>query len=179
VLSFGRIRLDQKPVDRLARALALPGAPWREWTHVGGGPDEGRLRQTVAELGLTERVRLLGMRRPGEVVRLVDEHDVVVLPSRSESFFIAAYEAAARARPLVTNDVAEVARYFAGEPSVTVLPDDDPAGYRRALDEAGADLVARQRGARALAGRVRAEFGWDGVAARFLAATRDLDGGSA
>ncbi len=179
VLSFGRITLDQKPVDRLARALALPGAPWREWTHVGGGPDEERLRRTVAELGLAERARLVGMRPPGEVVRLIDEHDVVVLPSRSESFFIAAYEAAARGRPLVTNDVAEVAQYFAGEPSVVVLPDDDPAGYRRALDEAGRDFAARQRGARALAERVRAEFGWDGVAARLVAATRDLAGGAA
>jgi glycosyltransferase involved in cell wall biosynthesis len=174
LLSFGRLMLSQKPADAVAEALALRGRSWREWTVVGGGPDDQRLRRRVAELGLADRVRFLGMRPPAEVLRLVDDHDVVLLPSRSESFFITAYETAARARLLITNDVAEVGQYFRGEPSVTVLPDTTPSGYRRALDEMLGDFAARQAAATTLAERVRGEVDWDAVARRFVEATRDL-----
>jgi len=174
LLSVGRITFSQKPLDRLAEGLALARDAWREWTVVGGGPDAERLQTAVAAAGLTDRVHLLGLRSPTDVVDLIDAHDVVMLPSRSESFFITAYEAAARGRLLVTNDVAEVRSYFAGQRSVTVLPDDAPAGYATALRAALAGFGQRQADALPLAGRVRTDCSWDAVAARFLAAAAPL-----
>jgi glycosyltransferase involved in cell wall biosynthesis len=174
VLSVGRITFAQKPLDRLAEGLALARDAWSEWTVIGGGPDAERLRAAVASAGLADRVHLLGLRAPREVVALIDAHDVVMLPSRSESFFITAYEAAARGRLLVTNDVAEVRSYFRDQPSVAVLPDDAPAGYAAALRAALDGFAARQAAALPLAARVRADCGWDAVAARFLNAADPL-----
>jgi len=174
LLSFGRLMLSQKPLDAVAAALALPGAQWQEWTIVGGGPDDHVIQRRVAELGIGDRVRFLGKRSPAEVLRLIDEHDIVLLPSRSESFFITAYETAARGRLLITNDVAEVGSYFRDAPSVTVLADDDPRGYRQALDDVIRDFVARQSAALSLAQRVRRDVDWDAVATRFVQAVHDL-----
>lgn len=55
-----------------------------ELTVAGSGPDEGRLRSSFAQRGLSERVHMLGSLSLERVEQLLNETDCFLLPSRFE-----------------------------------------------------------------------------------------------
>jgi glycosyltransferase involved in cell wall biosynthesis len=71
---------------------------------VGGGEEseERGLFQTAAQLGVSDRVELLGPRR--DIPELLDSADLFVLSSDCESFGLVLIEAIARGLPVVTTD---------------------------------------------------------------------------
>jgi glycosyltransferase involved in cell wall biosynthesis len=171
VALVGRIS-DWKGQDVLARALAEPelaeigaiglvaGDPYP-----GNEASERALRRLASELGLGDRLRLLGFRN--DVDTVLGAADAVAVPStRPEPLGLVALEAAAAGLPVVASDhggVAEVVRD--GETGLLVAPSDhralaaalrrladDPALARR-LGEAGSRDV-RERFSR---GRMLAE----------------------
>lgn len=91
---LGRLVSD-KGVDVLLKALKLladrgiqPGL-----TVVGQGPEEPRLREQAEREGLAGQVTFLGARTGEELVRLLNRHRVLVVPSRyDEPFGIVALE---------------------------------------------------------------------------------------
>jgi L-malate glycosyltransferase len=70
---------------------------------VGDGPECGRARQLVEQLGLSEHVRFVGIVE--EVASLLAEADVLLLPSETESFGLVALEAMASGVPVVASRV--------------------------------------------------------------------------
>lgn len=101
-------RLDAvKGVDMLIEAFAQAAQGARAPDLLLAG--EGALRPTLStrahELGLAERVRLLGQRSPQDVVRLLNSAQFVVLPSRAETFGIAAVEAMAAGKAVLATRV--------------------------------------------------------------------------
>ncbi|HYX23251.1 MAG TPA: glycosyltransferase family 4 protein [Thermoanaerobaculia bacterium] len=94
LLFVGRLVSD-KGVDVLLDALGLlAGRGVRPvLTVVGDGPERPVLAEQTRRLGLGERVRFLGSRHGEEVVRLLNAHRILVVPSRyDEPFGIAALE---------------------------------------------------------------------------------------
>jgi glycosyltransferase involved in cell wall biosynthesis len=90
----GRLVSD-KGVDLLLSALAQLRDQGRQpqLTVVGSGPEEGPLRAEAIRLGLEAQVRFLGTRTGEELVRLLNEHRILVVPSRyNEPFGIVALE---------------------------------------------------------------------------------------
>ena len=90
----GRL-ISAKGVDVLLRALALLAAARVRPTLsiVGGGPEERRLRALVSEEHLTEQVEFVGPKQGEELARLLNRHQVVVVPSRwNEPFGVVALE---------------------------------------------------------------------------------------
>lgn len=91
---LGRLVSD-KGVDTLLRAM---GELKREGlqprlTIVGSGPEEERLRALVAELGLAAQVTFAGAQTGEPLVRLLNAHRIMVVPSRwAEPFGIVALE---------------------------------------------------------------------------------------
>lgn len=90
----GRLVSD-KGVDVLLDALAHLAeqglAP--RLTVVGDGPEAPALREQARRLGLADRIDFLGLRADEELVRLLNEHRVLVVPSRyREPFGIVALE---------------------------------------------------------------------------------------
>ena len=91
---LGRLVSD-KGVDLLLDALPLlagrglrPGL-----TLIGDGPEAPRLREQIARLGLGSQVELLGIRTGEELVRRLNRHRILVVPSRyNEPFGIVALE---------------------------------------------------------------------------------------
>ena len=69
---------------------------------VGSGPDEGHLRYSARELGLSDRVTFAGKRSSTEVRAALEQCDVYMLPSLSEGISNAALEAMAMEIPVVT-----------------------------------------------------------------------------
>jgi N-acetyl-alpha-D-glucosaminyl L-malate synthase BshA len=70
---------------------------------VGDGPDYGRTRELVDELGLADRVHFVGV--VDEVAPLLAAADLVLLPSETESFGLVALEAMASGVPVVASRV--------------------------------------------------------------------------
>lgn len=65
-------------------------------TIIGNGPEEAALRQQVLRLGIGNQVDFAGPRRGGELVGLLNQHRVMVIPSTwEEPFGVVALEALA------------------------------------------------------------------------------------
>jgi N-acetyl-alpha-D-glucosaminyl L-malate synthase BshA len=73
---------------------------------VGEGPERSRIEALVASLGLQDHVRFLGER--GDLVEILQQSDLFLLPSQTESFGLAALEAMACGVPVVASDVGGV-----------------------------------------------------------------------
>jgi glycogen synthase len=94
-LAFVGRLVSDKGADVLLDALALlardglrPGL-----TVIGDGPERCALEERARRLGIADRVRLLGSRTGEELVRLLNEHRILVAPSRyREPFGIVALE---------------------------------------------------------------------------------------
>jgi glycosyltransferase involved in cell wall biosynthesis len=91
---LGRLVSD-KGVDVLLEALRLLADRGLrpELTIIGDGPEAPRLREQASRLGIAERIELLGIRTGEELVRLLNRHRILVVPSRyDEPFGIVALE---------------------------------------------------------------------------------------
>jgi glycosyltransferase involved in cell wall biosynthesis len=84
----GRLVSD-KGVDLLLEALARLAAEdlHPRLTVVGHGPEDAALRAQARRLGLDQQVSFLGLRTGEELVRLLNAHRVLVVPSRYEEPF--------------------------------------------------------------------------------------------
>ncbi len=94
ILFLGRLVSD-KGVEVLLDALGLlAGRGLRPaLAIVGGGPEKPALESQALRLGIAEQVRFLGFRDAEEIVRLLNGHRILVVPSRyDEPFGIVALE---------------------------------------------------------------------------------------
>lgn len=143
----------EKDLATLIRAVArLPGA---RLVVAGAGPSEGELQALVRQLGVDERVTLLGVRH--DIPLLLPAYDVVALSSLREGLPMALLEGMARARPVVATDVGEIGA-LVGDGCGTVVPVGDVAAFADALAAYRDDPERiRRAGARAHA-KVRAGY---------------------
>ncbi|MCW2736119.1 glycosyltransferase family 4 protein [Nocardioides sp.] len=125
-----------KGQDRLLAALAgLADLRWR-WTCAGSTSVEpaaaAHLRHTADELGLGDRVALAGALGGPDLDEAYARADLLVLPSRTETYGMVVTEALARGLPVVAADVGGV-REAMGEtargryPGILVPAGDGPA----------------------------------------------------
>jgi glycosyltransferase involved in cell wall biosynthesis len=80
---LGRL-VPAKGVDILLRALGMlrhQGIQAR-LTIVGVGPEEQALRQLAKSLNIEAQVQFAGLKRGAELVRMLNEHQILVIPSR-------------------------------------------------------------------------------------------------
>jgi glycosyltransferase involved in cell wall biosynthesis len=97
--------IERKGLGDLIRALALLERGRFELEIVGGGPDEGVLRDLAAQLGVAEDVRFLGPLDRPQVARQYREADMFTLPSSAEAFGNVFAEALASGLPIVGSTV--------------------------------------------------------------------------
>jgi len=152
---------------RAAAAVARAGVDC-VYVLAGRGCDAGNeaLRQWIAELGLRDRILLLGER--SDVAEVVNALDCLVCPSLSESFPNAVGEAMACGRPCIVTDVGDCA-HLVGDAG-WVVPPQDVAALAGAIERA-ATLSEQERkviGDRARA-RIEAHFALDRVVAQYAA----------
>jgi glycosyltransferase involved in cell wall biosynthesis/ABC-type polysaccharide/polyol phosphate export permease len=124
VLACGRL-VPYKGFDVLVRAAV--GRDFEVWI-VGEGRERERLEQLIEELGVEDRVRLLGSVPDSERVKLMCIADVFAMPSvtNAETFGLVQLEAMAASCPIVNTSldtsVPRVARH--GMEAITVPPGD-------------------------------------------------------
>jgi glycosyltransferase involved in cell wall biosynthesis len=111
----------------------------------GEGPERGKIEDLVAERGLADQVRLLGLRT--DVARLLGAADVFLLTSISEGIPLTLIEAMAAGLPVVSTDVGGVAEVVAAEQTGLLAPAGDDAALAACLLRlAGAAALCQQLG---------------------------------
>jgi len=132
LLNIGRL-VAQKNQDVLIRALKdVPGA---HLAIAGGGANETAYRALAAELGVSERLHLLGALSSDDVADLYACADLFVFPSTWETFGLAAVEAAMMGLPVVVADLAVLREVLSTpDPQAAVFVDPfDVTGWAAAI----------------------------------------------
>lgn len=163
LVSVGALRELKDPllaVDTVAWLRAAGHDVRLTWC--GAGELEGDVRARVREQGLTDRVDLLGSVGAEEVQRRLAAADAFLLPSRSETFCVAAAEALAAGRPVVMGAVGGQ-RDFVHPGNGRLVAERTPEAFGRAvLDVArGHGMLTPQQMAR----EIRCTYGAERVAA--------------
>lgn len=170
-LFVGRLQPLKGP-DVAIRALAearraAPDVAGNLTLVVVGGPSgpngpayvEG-LRRLARQLGVAGAVRFFGPIRHENLPQIYSAADLLVAPSRSESFGLAALEAQACGVPVVAAGVGGLRSVVRDNRSGFLLGDHDPASYGRAMIRILRDPAAAAR----LSGEGRRqarEFSWE------------------
>lgn len=170
LLALGRV-VPQKGFDVLIDAYA------RLYAHVtdapdlliaGDGAERDSLQKRVGDLGLTDRVHLIGFADRPTAVSLFRGCEMFILPSRHEPQGIVNLEAMACAKPVIASRVGGVPEIVLDGVTGLLVPGEDAAALAQALES----LLADPQKARALgdAGRARvvAEFTWPRIADQYF-----------
>jgi glycosyltransferase involved in cell wall biosynthesis len=169
VLFAGRLHEEKGP-ELLLEALPLLRARVR-CVLLGAGPQEFALRQRARQLGLAGAVSMPGWQM--EIGKWLERADLVVVPSRYESWSQTAVTAMAHGLPVVATNVEGLPTTLADGRGILVPPE-DPAALARAIDdvlvgEGRPDLVAARRYAERFTAERVAEY-YAGIYERLVGA---------
>jgi L-malate glycosyltransferase len=146
---------DQKGYEFLLQTAALlaPRWPAARFLWVGDGELRGEMARKIEQLGLGDRIRLLGTRT--DIADILAASDLFAFASISEGMPNAVLEAMAVGLPVVATDAGGTGELVV--PGVTgwLVPTRDPAALVTAMDEALGDPKLRR--AMGGGGRSRAE----------------------
>jgi glycosyltransferase involved in cell wall biosynthesis len=137
----------------------------------GEGPERQPLERLARELGIADRVTLLGSQPPARVAELMRCADLFVLPSFHENLPVVLIEAQASGLSAVATSVGGVPELVDAAAGATVAPGDPNAlatAIRTALATPG------RRDPAALAARAAERFGYAAVCDRWSRIYRDV-----
>ncbi|MER5455138.1 glycosyltransferase family 4 protein [Micromonospora sp. NPDC002389] len=131
--------IPRKGVTWLLEAFAVCHAddPRLTLSLVGDGELSATLQARAAELGIADAVTFAGAVSPDEALRLMREHDLLVHPSRMETFGMTVVEALAAGMPVLVTRC--------GGPEETLAGIEDAAGELVAVEESPDSIVAGYR----------------------------------
>ncbi|MBI2756511.1 MAG: glycosyltransferase [Chloroflexi bacterium] len=192
VLFVGRLQ-RLKGVEVLLRSLAEIGGdevgrPPVQALLVGGkgAPAGGRrspeaaeavrLQKLAAQLGISDRVTFVGAVQPDRLPLYYGAADVTVMPSSYESFGLVAVESLACGTPVVASRVGGLTSIVREGETGFLVPWRDPRLFAEAIERVIWDPALRAQMAAAARPSVL-RFGWDGIAARHIAAYDALRAG--
>jgi glycosyltransferase involved in cell wall biosynthesis len=146
LLSVGRLHWKKGHEHALAAVRSLVDRGIEvEYRIVGDGEHREPTQFAIDDLGLTERVALLGARTADEVRDLLAWADVFVHPSLTEAFGVAAIEAQAMALPVVCSDAGGLPENVVDGQSGFVVARRDASAMADRLAELARDAGLRER----------------------------------
>lgn len=134
LLCIGRLAV-QKGFDVAidTTALIVKRLPLLKLTIAGDGTELSNLRERVAEHGLENHVDFLGAVSHDEAMRLMDESNVILMPSRFEGFPLVALEAAQMGRPVVAANVDGLAEAVVHDETGVLVDPEDATGLANSV----------------------------------------------
>jgi len=118
--------LPVKGYDNLIKAFGLLHLPSETWSLkiIGGGKEHQHLQEMINSLQLNKNIQLCGRKNRTEIIELLQNSDIYVMSSRSETFGVAAVEALACGLPVIATDCGG-ARDFVSEENGLLCPVND------------------------------------------------------
>jgi len=176
LLTIARL-VGRKGIDTVLSALpaVLRAIPDLTYVVAGDGPEAETLRSMATRLGVSPATRFIGAVPDDELALLYSLGDVFVMPSRStppdvEGFGIVFLEAAACERAVVAARAGGIPDAVADGVSGLLVRPDDPEALAAAVTGLFLDPGRRAELGRRGRERVLAEFTWERVVDRTLAA---------
>ena len=154
-----------KDLITLLGALAQPGCERWELRVFGDGPDREPIERRVAELGLSDRVRLLGNR--DDVAEQLTDCDAFALISDWEGLPYSILEAMAAGLPVLATAVGGIADLVLPGETGALVPARDAAAAARVLAAWGADPSLLPVLGGAAHARARASFSREQMVGRY------------
>jgi glycosyltransferase involved in cell wall biosynthesis len=137
-------------IDILIRAFALAAKELGASTELsleisGAGPDEAMLKELAVQLGIASAVTFHGAVPHARVPKMLQRLDIFAALSHSESFGVAAVEAAACGLPVVVSDADGLAEVTLDGQTGLVVPKRDHQAAASALVRLAKDKALRQK----------------------------------
>ncbi|WP_265945664.1 glycosyltransferase [Dechloromonas sp. A34] len=145
-----------------AAAQVIERFPGAHFVFAGDGPQTANLERRIAELGLGQRVHMLGLRR--DVVNILKSLDVFVLPTHQEALGTAFIEAGAMGLPAVATNVDGVPEVIQDARTGLLVPVGDSRAIAEAICRLLDDPVCRQGMGANAAEFVRRKFSREAMA---------------
>jgi len=166
ILCAGRLE-KVKGIDIMISAFVqiATAVPDAQLVIAGRGSQREALERQVAEKGLTDRVRFLGLLDRDALRAAYHDADLFVMPSRSEGFPVALLEAMATGLPFVASDVGGAGE-IATEKTGRLVPPQDVLALTREVVKAFTERDLSKAG---IAARKRAEiFSMEAAEQRYI-----------
>ncbi len=175
VIFVGRFA-PQKALPSLLRAFRIAVGRHREaiLALLGDGPSRSELENLVAELGIENQVRFVGIVDAKEVRQWLQLSDVFALISTQEGLSCALLEAMSTALPAVVSDIPANTQLIEDGKHGLVVRSGDEKAIAEGLSRLLGDRPARLRLGKAARARVVSEYSEEQVAARYEAVLSDL-----
>lgn len=137
---------ERKGVPTLLSALADPRMAELDWRiDVAGNGEVDFYKSEAVRLGIDHRVRFLGWMNEQGAKRLLEQSDVLVLPSRNEGLPMAILEAMAYGLPIVSTPVGSIADAVIDGDNGFLTPVGDGRSLATALASLAGDAQLRRR----------------------------------
>jgi glycosyltransferase involved in cell wall biosynthesis len=168
IVSIGRA-VAKKGYDDLVKALAAvpPSLHWR-FAHVGGGDLLAELKDLAAEHGIASRCAFLGPRSQPDIIALLREADLFVLPSKKalsgdrDGLPNVLMEAASQKLAVVATDFAGIPEFIRDGTEGLLVPPGDWEALSNAINLLARDPSRRQNLGTAAFHRLRQDFSMEG-----------------
>jgi glycosyltransferase involved in cell wall biosynthesis len=128
VLTVARLE-SQK--DHATLIEAVPRVPDARFVLVGEGGERRALESRARALGVSDRVRFLGLR--GDIADLLAISDVFVLPSLYEGLPLSILEAMAAGKPVVASSIPGIDEVVVDGETGLLVPPRDPAALAASI----------------------------------------------
>lgn len=163
--------VPEKGHDLVIRALA--SFPEARLFLIGRGPQERSLRALATTLGLSERVRFMGLLTQHELAQIYSAADLLVLASSREGWANVLLESMACGTPVVATDVGGAKEVIRAPEAGMIVPERTPQMLANAIGQ-----LLSSPPDRAATRRYAEQFGWEettrGQIEVFEAVTKDL-----
>ena len=172
VARLNRVKGHEHAIAALKRAVDA-GVDLR-YTIAGEGEHRPVLEARIQELGLGERVRLVGTLGEDEVARLLDSADAFVLASTGlgEAWPVSVMEAMATGMPVVVSIIGATPEMITSGEDGLLIPQGDREALAAAFTSLARDPALRRRLGENGRRRAREQFDVRGTAGRLLDAIR-------
>lgn len=147
-----------KGVPVLFDALTQIGLPDIRLTLVGDGPERAELEREARAKGLSDRLSFVGYKSQSEVAEILQDTDILVLPSFAEGVPVVLMEAMAAEIPVITTRVAGIPELVEDGVSGALVAPGDELALAQAITTLLADPGLRTKMGKAGRAKVSAEF---------------------
>jgi len=128
---------------------------------VGDGELELKLKTRVSQLGLEEKVHFIGKVPHKEIPGILQQVDIFVMPSISESFGVAAIEAGAMGIPVVASRIGGIPEAVEDGITGILVSPRDPEGLSKAILTLILNAQLREKMGHAARDYVIRQFNWE------------------
>jgi glycosyltransferase involved in cell wall biosynthesis len=115
----------------------------------------------VSALGLEDTVHFVGFVQRDRIYPFLQEHHLMVMPSLTEAFGVAALEASACGRPVIASNVGGVPEVVLDGTTGILVPPKDPHKLAEAIINLAQDARAREKMGKAGYEFVKQRYSWE------------------